>query len=224
MKNIDKYLNKFNDSQLTELVFLGLKIYPLNDDIYSHNIVEEALSALYNTSDTQLTKAYSYNVTNTELFALWVLYGYNYSMVQKALFYPINSNPFINELHRLIDSLLSKAPSYSGRLLYRYDKYYPIEHIKRLYKSNQPLITPHYLTTDYEEYERDSDITFIIHPLDKDKTHAKEVYRILCYNENVPYPEHQINFERNTCFKIVSIDTMCNKCIVLLQELNDGDI
>lgn len=219
MKNIDKYLNKFDDPQLTELVFLGLKIYPLNDDIYSHNIVEEALSALYNTSDTKLTKAYSYNVTNTELFALWTLYGYNYSMVQKALFFSINSNPFINELHRLIDSLLSKAPSYSGKLLYRYDRYYSIEYIENLYKNNQPFITPHYLTTDYEEIERDFGITFIIHPLDKENTHAKEVYRILCYNENVPYPEHQINFKRNTSFKIISITSKGDKNIVLLQEL-----
>ena len=217
-------MNKFNDPKLTELVFLGLKVYPLDDDIYSHNIVEEALLDLYNTSDTQLTKAYSYNVTNTELFALWTLYGYNYSKVQKALFYPIDSNPFINELHCLIDSLLSKAPSYSGKLLYRYDRYYSVEYIETLYKNKQPLITPHYLTTDYEEYERDSDITFIIHPLDKDRTCAKEVYRILCYNENVPYPEHQINFERNCSFQIISITNIDDKSIVVLQELCDDRI
>lgn len=218
--DIDKLLNDLNDEELTNLVHLGLKFFPIQNHTKHNgrNVVADTLSSLSNIEQERFDKAYSFGATNSELFALWVLYGRDFSVLQEPFFNPTKQNDFTIALHRLYDSLLLKAPKYQGNLLYRNEKYYSIEYIKELYRTDQQFIMPHYLTTDYEDYEQ-AGVSLFIHTLPNDSTRAREVHQIMIYDDKVPYPEHQINFERNTSFKIESIQEGEERTIVILREL-----
>lgn len=219
MKEINQALAKFNDSQLTQIVELGLNFYPLKNNLYCHNVVKEALLDLANVNSSSLDKAYSYNANNAELFVLRILYGYSYFVIQEPFFNTKKSNQFTIEIHKLLDSLLQKAPRFHGKVLYRHEKHCSVDRVIELFKKGLPLKTSHYLTTDYEDYEREDGFSFIIYSLPNGKTNAHELYRIMSHNENSPYPEHQINFERDSLFKILAIENSNNRIIVKLEEL-----
>ena len=219
--DIDKILKDFDDEELTNLVHLGLKFFPIqNYTVYDErNVLVDTLLSMSNIEQERLDKAYSFDVTNSELFALWVLYGRDFSVLQEPFFNPSKRNDFTIALHRAFDSLLLKAPKFQGGLLYRNDNYFHIEYIKGLYKQGKPFITPHYFTTDYEDYEKNTGVNFIIHSLREATTRAREVYQIMIFNDKVPFPEHQINYEKNTSFKIESIHEGEERFVVVLREL-----
>lgn len=213
-------LEWFNDIELECIIRLGLEYYPITSmDENLHNPVTEALLALSQMSNEKLNKAYSYNVNNAELFTLWILYGFNYSIIQQPFFTSDKPNKFIKYLHTYLDNLIRKAPQYGGSVLYRHEKYYSVEYFQDLYKNSKLYITRHYFTVDYDDYERTDGISFIIFPLRNGKTKAHELYKIMPYNDSVPFPEHQINFERDSSFIVKSVNEENNRKFVVLEEI-----
>lgn len=143
-------------------------------------------------------------LTDSELLAIMLHVGSGYSLVNECLF--TNScNELQNAIHGCLDSALLKLPKCEKSILYRQDKYYNIAEIE----GKETIIFPSFFTTSLEDFETATNIKWIIIPLGKEKTKARNIYEI--YDPGVLYFERQVTFERNANFEINKIEKS-NQC------------
>lgn len=140
-----------------------------------------------------------YDLIESELFVMFMMLTKNYDEIQQCASAGKGSQ-FAKECVRLFDSFLSKVPRSNNYMFYRVDKYQRIENFinKSAYDCN------HYLTAsticpDFKNYQ--NEVKFVICRRLIGKTKAHEVFKI-CNANN----EFQVNFERNTRFKIDYVD------------------
>ena len=152
-----------------------------------------------------------YDLTESELFVMFMMTMKNYSDVQEQFFIPSRANSFTRACALLFDSFLNKTPRSTFSTFYRSDEYQRIGNFEnKLY-----WVCQHYLTTSTSSSiykKRPKGIKIIITRRLIGDSKAHEVFRIC----NV-LDEFQVNFERNTRFRIDNIDR--EDKVVYLTEL-----
>ncbi len=140
-----------------------------------------------------------YNLTESELFVMFMMLTKNYDEIQQCASSGKGSQ-FAKECVRLFDSFLSKVPRSKSDMFYRVDQYQRIEN----FINNSTYDCNHYLTAsticpDFKNYQ--NEVKYVICRRLIGKTKAYEVFKI-CNANN----EFQVNFERNTKFEIDYVD------------------
>mgnify|MGYP002623241640 CR=1 FL=1 len=157
-----------------------------------------------------------YDLTESELFVMFMMFIKNYSDIQQQFFPLGKSTLFSRECVHQYDSFLSKVPVSVSPMHYRLERYYKIADFEQILKLGQTFICHHYLTASSTSaiFEKlgDGVKMYINRPIIDKASKAHEVFKI--YNAT---NEYQVNFERNTRFQIDSIDK--RNRIVNLTEL-----
>ena len=101
------------------------------------------------------------------------------------------------EMNVILDSIISKAPQHREGLLYRFLNDYD----KSDSNVGDIIRIEHSLTTTIDDWRQDTD-SYCITSLPEKMTKAHDLYKI--YNHG---NENQVNFERGSIFKVISIVT-----------------
>ena len=101
----------------------------------------------------------------------------------------------VKEMQHILDIVISKAPVFSGKKLYRFLK----SNDKTDFSIGDCFIPEHSLTTTMEDWGQDCD-SYVITPLPLDKTRAHSLCSF--YNHG---NEMQVNYERGTKFIVTDI-------------------
>lgn len=129
-----------------------------------------------------------------------ILYSFirNISQYFRDDIYFGNIPEFVREMQQVLDSVILKAPKFNGTFLYRCAH----EHDKTDFQLNEIYQPSHSLTTSIEDLEIKTETKYIITPLSRDKTRAHELFRL---HDDIGN-ELQVNFERDTRFRIIRIE------------------
>ena len=137
-----------------------------------------------------------YKITDIEYLAVLLLCGNQAKLFQKCRIEKRIPNELELALSSLLDSVLEKMPPSEFECLVRYDCYSDISN----YKENEIITIDYYLTTTIKDMSvADTKIIWVITPLPKNETNARCIYPI---RDIEGVPEYQINFIRETKFKI----------------------
>ena len=152
-----------------------------------------------------------YNLTESELFVMFMMVIKNCDDIQEQFFSPEKSNTFTRECISVFDSFLEKIPRSTSHVFYRVDKSQRAENFEK----KAIFEFPQYLTastnsTAFKNFQ--TGVKLIINKRAIGETKAHEVFKICNVNN-----ECQVNFERNSRFRIDTVDRK-NK-IVELTEL-----
>ena len=101
------------------------------------------------------------------------------------------------EMQLVLDSMISKAPLHEGEPVYRFLN----SNDEKDLETGDIIEIKHSLTTTTDDWEKETDSYSII-PLPKDKTKARDIYKILNHRN-----ENQVNFQRGAKFKVLSVTT-----------------
>ena len=101
------------------------------------------------------------------------------------------------EMQLVLDSVISKAPLHEGEPVYRFLN----SNDEKDLETGDIIEIKHSLTTTTDDWEKETDSYSII-PLPKDKTKARDIYKILNHGN-----ENQVNFQRGAKFKVLSVTT-----------------
>lgn len=206
---------------IEDFLRLGEKYYPKQ---HRTDVMSFGTSVFNNTYPKYKDRCEKYGITDCEFFTLLLLEGFHSQIIQEPFFDPNKKNEFVCELWKCLDSLLKKTPSTKKSILYRQEEFYHINLIKRLHESSKPLICHHYLTCSTDDYDNTHNIKFIITPQNFKLTKAHDIYLIRNYGEDegVPYPEYQVEYERESSFLIDRIierdglfDVYCHEIVNL---------
>ena len=169
----------------------NLNIRSTEFPISFHN---QCLDELKRNSQAKIQK---YGLNDSELLSLLLLMGNAYSLIQECL-YTGNCNELAQSLHECLDSALLKLPKCDAEKLYRREDDFrrKIDDIK----TGGTITIPAYFTTSLDDFEDAQNIVWIITPLKKELTKARNLFEI--YN---PADEYQVNFERNTSFIVKDV-------------------
>lgn len=115
---------------------------------------------------------------------------------------------FVKEMQNVLDSVISKAPLFSGNTLYRF---LTLED-KKEFAIGDVFVPLHSLTTTTDNWQQETD-TYIVTPLPVSSTRAHSLYEI--HNQK---KEQQVNFERGTKFRVNEILTSNNYKKIYLSE------
>lgn len=207
--------------KIDELFALGYKYYPGD---YFTDVMSFGTSVFNNAYPKYKDRCEKYEISECEFFTLLLLEGLHSHIIQEPFFNSDNKNEFVKELWKCMDSLLIKTPKTASPILYRQEEFYNIDYIKRLYDSSKPLICHHYLTCSTDDYDNTHNIKLIITPQNNIQTRAHDIYLIRNHGEDegVPYPEYQVEYERESSFLIDRIiekdglfDVYCHEIINL---------
>lgn len=150
-----------------------------------------------------------YGITDIEKLILLLFEGF-LSQIFRIDSYYGNVPQLVEEMCKCLDELLKKAPSFEGRVLYRFchadDKTdFEIEDI---------FIPTYFLTTTFDNWNKDTP-TYIITPLPKELTAAKCLYLLKNHGG-----ENQVSFQRNTKFicKKIENDPLSGQTKIYLKE------
>ena len=78
-----------------------------------------------------------------------------------------------------------------------------------------------FFTTSKDDYNNTYNIKWLIKPLPNGLTKAHDIYLVYNKGYNLPYPEWQVEFERNTKFIVTKVVTKENFTEVYISELED---
>ena len=151
-----------------------------------------------------------YGLTESELFVMFMMLIKNYDEVQQYAS-SRRETKFAKECVRLYDSFLKKVPVSTSSVLFRVDKY---QHIDNFVKMSI-YVCECYLTASTNQVVFNgfqNGIKFVINKRFAGTTKAHEVFKIFNAND-----EFQVNFERNTRFRVDGIDKKDK--VVFLTEL-----
>lgn len=115
----------------------------------------------------------------------------------------------VKEMQSILDQVISKAPVFSGKRLYRFLK----SNDKTDFSIGDYFIPEHSLTTTMDDWRQDCD-SYIITPLSPDKTKAHSICSF--YNHN---NEMQVNFERGAKFIVTDIHNLTGFSRISLSEV-----
>lgn len=114
----------------------------------------------------------------------------------------------VKEMQLVLDSAIRKAPKCNNITLYRFLNDFD----KRDFQIGEIFTPSHSLTTTTEDWGKDTDM-YLITSLPTERTKAHSLYKI--YNHG---NETQVNFERESQFRIVDIKRENNRWIIFLNE------
>ena len=154
-----------------------------------------------------------HKITLEEFLALYLLEEFASDIIQKPFFNENKINAFNEECVKLLDSLLQKMPKTKHHKLYRQEDNHPSHSIIKGKQYGETYTFPHYLTTSKDNFDNKS-IIYEITPKSDGTTKAHDVY--LLHNKA---NEYQVEFERNTTFRIDNIVESGDKEIVYLTEV-----
>lgn len=151
-----------------------------------------------------------YNLTESELFVMFMMVIKNCVEIQEQFFSPEKSNAFTRECINVLDSFLAKTPRSTSHVFYRVDKSQRAEN----FVGKATFEFPQYLTastnnTVFKNFQ--TGVKLIINKRAIGETKAREVFKICNVNN-----EFQVNFERNSRFRIDAIDRQ-NKTVELTE-------
>jgi len=151
-----------------------------------------------------------YELTESELFVMFMMLIKNFDEIQQCASSG-NGTPFAKECVRQYDSFLNKIPISTSTVFYRVDKYQHIDNFVKM-----PIyVCDCYLTASTNQVVFNTfqnGVKYVINKRLIGTTKAHEVFKI--YNAN---NEFQVNFERNTRFRVDGIDK--KEKVVFLTEL-----
>ena len=157
-----------------------------------------------------------FGLNEIEILALIMLEEFAYKSIQQPAFNDIYLNDYNEILINSLDNVLLKIPRTSHDTLYRQDRdYYKIP------ENGEILKFKGFFTTSKDDFDNTYNIKWVIKPLPNGLTKAHDIYLVYNKGYNLPYPEWQVEFERNTKFivtKVVPKDTFTE---VYISELED---
>lgn len=157
-----------------------------------------------------------FGLNDIEILALIMLEEFAYNTIQQPAFNDECINDFNEILINSLDNALLKIPRTFHNTLYRQDKYY-----YKVPKAGEILKFKGFFTTSKDDYDNTYNIKWVITPLSNGLTKAHDIYMVYNKGYNLPYPEWQVEFERNTKFIVNKIETMENYTKVYISELED---
>lgn len=107
-----------------------------------------------------------------------------------------------------------KITGTSHDLLYRQENYY-----YKVPEVGEILNFKGFLTTSKDDFNNTYNIKWIITPLSNGLTKAHDIYNVYNHGYNCPYPEWQVEFERNTKFIVNKVVPKENKTEVYISEI-----
>ena len=212
LKYLCESLKQYNMS-IEELIDIAVGIYtkesPEVKDLLIHievmnNLV--AKGAVHN--DFELNKI--------EILALIMLEEFAYNTIQQPAFNDRFLNDFNEILMNSLDNALLKIPRTSHNTLYRQEKYY-----YKVPELGEILKFKGFFTTSKDDYNNTYNIKWLIKPLPHGLTKAHDIYLVYNKGYNLPYPEWQVEFERNTKFIVTKVVPKDNFTEVYISELED---
>ena len=111
-------------------------------------------------------------------------------------------------MQEILDSIIVKAPKFSGNTLFRFLK----DHDKRDFIIGEIFCPKYSLTTTTDNWGKDD--TYIITPLASRMTKAHALYKF--YNKA---GENQVNFERGAKFKVTKIENRSGNKFIYFDEI-----
>ena len=157
-----------------------------------------------------------FGLNDIEILALIMLEEFAYNTIQQPAFNDECINDFNEILINSLDNALLKIPRTFHNTLYRQDKYY-----YKVPKAGEILKFKGFFTTSKDDYDNTYNIKWVITPRSNGLTKAHDIYMVYNKGYNLPYPEWQVEFERNTKFIVNKIETMENYTKVYISELED---
>lgn len=157
------------------------------------------------------------SLTDSEILVIVMLEGFAYNIIQDVAFGTVKSNNFTEALITLLDSALQKIPRTTCSTLYRNDDY--DDYGTFGYKIGKIHHVKGYFTTSKDDFDNATSVKWIITPLTDGKTKAREIYKVYNHGYDCPYPEWQIEFERNTEFVVTNIEKGDTIDIIHITEL-----
>ena len=157
-----------------------------------------------------------FGLNEIEILALIMLEEFAYKSIQQPAFNDIYLNDYNEILINSLDNALLKIPRTSHDTLYRQDRdYYKIP------ENGEILKFKGFFTTSKDDFDNTYNVKWVIKPFPNGLTKAHDIY--LVYNKgcNLPYPEWQVEFERNTKFIVTKVVPKDNFTEVYISELED---
>lgn len=154
-----------------------------------------------------------YGLTESELFVMFMMLIKNFDEIQQCASSGRESQ-FTKECVRQYDSFLSKIPVSESLILYRVERYYKIHDFERMWKTGQSFDCSYFLTASNSRtiFEKFGDgVKIYINKRRIGNSKAHEVFKVFDGNG-----EMQVNFERNTRFRIDNVDKI-NKSVMLTE-------
>ena len=120
----------------------------------------------------------------------------------------VETPDIVKEMQLVLDSVIAKAPLFTGNTLYRFTKDDKVD-----FEIGDTYAPSHSLTTTTDDWEQDKD-TYVITPLPIGATKAHSLY--LIYNNG----ENQVNFERGAKFQVTDIKKRNGFKLIYMNEIN----
>ena len=157
-----------------------------------------------------------FGLNEIEILALIMLEEFAYKSIQQPAFNDIYLNDYNEILINSLDNALLKIPRTSHDTLYRQDRdYYKIP------ENGEILKFKGFFTTSKDDFDNTYNIKWVIKPLPNGLTKAHDIYLVYNKGYNLPYPEWQVEFERNTKFIVTKVVPKDNFTEVYISELED---
>ena len=158
----------------------------------------------------------NFGLNEIEILALIMLEEFAYKTIQQPAFNDIYLNDYNKILINSLDNALLKIPRTSHNTLYRQDRdYYKIP------ENGEILKFKGFFTTSKDDFDNTYIIKWVIKPLPNGLTKAHDIYLVYNKGYNLPYPEWQVEFERNTKFIVTKVVPKDNFTEVYISELED---
>ena len=156
----------------------------------------------------------NYGLNDIEILTLIMLEGFACDTIQHPAFNDRYPNEFNEILINSLDKALLKITGTSHDLLYRQENYY-----YKVPEVGEILNFKGFLTTSKDDFNNTYNIKWIITPLPNGLTKAHDIYNVYNHGYNCPYPEWQVEFERNTKFIVNKVVPKGNKTEVYISEI-----
>lgn len=188
---------------IEQLLQLEKKYYP----DAPHGIVSQYANGL-DIPQNKKIKLTQYGIADIEYLIILMFCGNKAPLFQQHFIENRTPNELESALSFLLDGVLDKLPSADFECLGRFDTYSNIDN----YKKNSIIEINYYLTVTPHDLGNvvGTKIIWLITPLLKEETQARCIYPIY----DLPVPEYQVNFKRDTKFYIDKIE-QTNLCPLL---------
>ena len=157
-----------------------------------------------------------YELNEIEILALIMLEEFAYNTIQQPAFNDGYLNDYNEILINSLENALLNIPRTFHKTLYRQEKYY-----YKVPKVGEILKFKGFFTTSKDDYDNTYNIKWVITPLSNGLTKAHDIYVVYNKGYNLPYPEWQVEFERNTRFVVNQIEPKENYTKVYISELEE---
>lgn len=157
-----------------------------------------------------------YELNEIEILALIMLEEFAYNTIQQPAFNDGYLNDYNEILINSLENALLNIPRTFHKTLYRQEKYY-----YKVPKIGEILKFKGFFTTSKDDYDNTYNIKWVITPLSNELTKAHDIYVVYNKGYNLPYPEWQVEFERNTRFVVNQIEPKENYTKVYISELEE---